>query len=407
MQQVNGRHNVGGVLLPQPFKIRRLGHFGLNLGSLESGVEFYSKLLGFRVTDQLDLTQLPIPELQSALQRIKDPRLIFTTYGTDHHALALAHTSIGALFGDDPNSDITVNQITFQLGTLAEVVDALHFLKANGVPIRRMGRDMPGSNWHVYVSDPDGHTIELYYGIEQVGWDGKSKPLPMYYRRFDEVPKLPQMSEYMEVEEAIQKGIDVFSGHRYREPLPGAYDVGGVLLPRPFKITRIGPVGLFVKDVAKSVGFYTEMLGFVETEEVSFRGRRCVFLRNGTEHHSLGLFPKDLRQVLGLSAHTSLMTFGAEVGSYAQLRNAVKFLSERGKKFIDVPPDLYPGIDYAAHVLDPDGHVIQLYYYMEQVGWEGKPRPKRLRRTIREPWPEVLEPLSDSYADQTFQGPLG
>ena len=408
MKHVDGRHNVGGVLLPQPFKIRRLGHFGLNLGSLEDGVAFYTRLLGFRLTDQLDLSTMPIPELQGALASVKDPRLFFTTHGTDHHALALAHRSIGALFGDDKASpDITVNQITWQLGTLEEVVNAVHFLKANGVPIRRVGRDMPGSNWHVYVSDPDGHTIELYYGIEQVGWDGKSKPLPMYYRRFDEVPKLPQMSEHMEVEEAMQKGIDVFSGYRYREPLPSSYDVGGVLLPRPFKVTRIGPVGLFVTDVARSAEFYTTMLGFVGTEEVTFKGRRCLFLRNGTEHHSLGLFPKDLRQELGLSTHTSLMTFGAEVGSYAQLRNAVRFLKEKGVKLVTLPPELHPGIDYAAHALDPDGHAIQLYYYMEQVGWDGKPRPRELRRAIREEWPEVLEPLSDTYADQTFQGPLG
>lgn len=407
MQKVNGQYNVGGVLLSQPFKVRRLGHFGLNLRSLEEGVEFYSTLLGFRVTDQLDLSTIPIPELQSALPRVKDPRLIFTTHGTDHHALALAHTSVGALFGDDPNSDITVNQITFQLGTLEEVVGAVHFLKSRGVPFRRVGRDMPGSNWHAYVSDPDGHTIELYYGIEQVGWDGKSKPASMYYRRFDEVPTLPQISEHMEVEEAMQKGIDVSSGHRYRESLPSTYDVGGVLLPRPFKVTRIGPVGIFVRDVAQSVEFYTALLGFVATEEVAFKGRRCVFLRNGTEHHSLGLFPKDLRQELGLSARTSLMSFGAEVGSYAQLRDAVKFLSEKGTKFVDIPSELYPGIDYAAHALDPDGHVVQLYYYMEQVGWDGNPRPKALRRPVREPWPEVLEPLSDTYADQTFQGPLG
>ncbi|MEK7879903.1 MAG: VOC family protein [candidate division NC10 bacterium] len=409
MEKVNGRYNVGGVLLERPFKIRRLGHFGFNCSDLEEGVEFYTKLLGFRLTDQLDLSKLPVPELQNALAKVKDPRLIFTTYGTDHHALALAHRSVGAVFGDDKDSpDITVNQITWQLGTLEEVVNACHFFKANGVPIRRMGRDMPGSNWHVYVGDPDGHTIELYYGIEQVGWDGKSKPLPMYYRRFDTVPELPQMSESMEVEEAMQKGIDIFSGHRNREPLPSAYNVGGVLLPRPFKITRIGPVGFFVKDVARSEEFYVETLGFVKTEEVSFKGRRCLFLRNGTEHHSLGLFPKELRQELGLSAHTSCMTFGAEVGSYGQLRNAITFLKERGAKFVNsIPPDLYPGIDYAAHALDPDGHCIQLYYYMEQVGWDGKPRPRAERRAVSDEWPETLPPLSDTYADQTFQGPLG
>jgi len=95
------------------------------------------------------------------------------------------------------------------------------------------------------------------------------------------------------------------------------------------------------------------------------------------------------------------------VGSWVQLRDAVKFLRDKGRKFVTIPADLYPGIDYAAHALDPDGHVIQLYYYMEQVGWDGKPRPKELRRPVRAEWPEVLEPLSDTYADQTFQGPLG
>jgi catechol 2,3-dioxygenase-like lactoylglutathione lyase family enzyme len=407
MQQGNGRYNVGGVLLPRPFKIRRLGHFGFNLSRLEEGVRFYTQLLGFRLTDELDISK--IPELQQMLAGLQDPRLFFTTYGSDHHALLLAHKSLGAIFGDDAVSpDITVNQITWQLGTLEEVVNAYQFFKDKGVEIRRVGRDMPGSNWHVYIRDPDGHTIELYYGIEQVGWTRHSKPLAMYYRRFDEAPSLPQMSEAMEIEDALQKGINITSGYRPKEDLPNTYNVGGVLLPRPFKVTRIGPVGLFVQDVGRAEAFYTELLGFVKTEEVNFKGRRCVFLRAGTEHHSVGLFSKELRQELGLSAHTSCMTFGVEVGSYEQLRSAVHFCRERGAKLLErIPAELYPGIDYAAHVLDPDGHCIQLYYYMEQVGWDGKPRPQELRRAARGEWPEALEPLSDTYADQTFQGPLG
>jgi catechol 2,3-dioxygenase-like lactoylglutathione lyase family enzyme len=407
MQNKNGQYNVGGVLLPRPFKIRRLGHFGFNLSRLEDGVKFYTQLLGFRLTEEFDLSK--IPELQKMMAHLQDPRLFFTTYGSDHHALLLAHKSLGAMFGDDAISpDITVNQITWQLGTLEEVVNAYQFFKEKGIEIRRVGRDMPGSNWHVYIRDPDGHTIELYYGIEQIGWTRHSKPLAMYYRRFEEAPSLPQMSEMMEVEDALHKGIDVTSGYRPKEDLPNTYNVGGVLLPRPFKVTRIGPVGLFVQDVSRAETFYTELLGFVKTEEVSFKGQRCVFLRNGAEHHSLSLLPKELRQELGLSAHSSLMTFGVEVGSYEQLRSAVHFFKERGAKFVErIPPELYPGIDYAAHVLDPDGHCLQLYYYMEQVGWDGKPRPKELRRIVNGEWPEVLEPLSDTYVDQTFQGPLG
>ncbi|MBI3801454.1 MAG: VOC family protein [Deltaproteobacteria bacterium] len=407
MQNGHGQYNVGGVLLPRPFKVRRLGHFGFNLAQLEEGVRFYTQLLGFRLTDELNLSK--IPELQKMLAGLQDPRLFFTSHGSDHHALLLAHKSLGAIFGDDAGSpDVTINQITWQLGTLEEVVNAYQFFKEKGIEIRRVGRDMPGSNWHVYIRDPDGHTIELYYGIEQVGWTRHSKPMAMYYRRFDQAPSLPQMSEAMEIEDALQKKIDITSGHRPTEDLPNTYNVGGVLLPRPFKVTRIGPVGLFVQDVSRAEAFYTEMLGFVKTEEVNFKGRRCVFLRNGTEHHSLGLFSRELRQELGLSAHTTCMTFGAEVGSYEQLRSAVHFFQEKGARLVEgIPPELHPGIDYAAHVQDPDGHCIQLYYYMEQVGWDGKPRPKEQRRVVKGEWPEALEPLSDTYVDQTFQGPLG
>src|SRR6266851_1404532 len=42
---------------------------------------------------------------------------------------------------------------------------------------------------------------------------------------------------------------------------------------------------------------------------------------------------------------------------------------------------------------------------MEQIGWDGKPRPKEIRRKVSAEWPEVLEPLSDICADQTFKGP--
>ena len=145
------------------------------------------------------------------------------------------------------------------------------------------------------------------------------------------------------------------------------------------------------------------------TEEVNFNGHRCVFMRNGNEHHSLGLFPKALRAELGCSDHTSCMSFGVEVGTYSQLKNAVAFLKEHGVDFMEMPEELHPGVDYAAYARDPDGHLIMLYYYMEQLGWEGRPRPKELRRTVgpTNEWPETLEALSDTYVDQVFQGPLG
>ena len=95
------------------------------------------------------------------------------------------------------------------------------------------------------------------------------------------------------------------------------------------------------------------------------------------------------------------------VGSYKQLKDAVEWLKAEGVTFIEQPPELNPGIDYTAFGLDPDGHAIQLYYYMEQLDWEGKRRPVEHRRVVETPWPETLPALEDTYADQTFMGPLG
>jgi hypothetical protein len=96
------------------------------------------------------------------------------------------------------------------------------------------------------------------------------------------------------------------------------------------------------------------------------------------------------------------------VGSYQQLREAVAFLKAHGVTMLDpLPPELSLGTDYVAYALDPDGHCIQLYYYMEQVGWDGRVRPQSQRRRVTTEWPEALEPLSDTYVDQIFQGPLG
>ena len=399
------RYNVGGVMLDRPFKIRRLGHFGFNLDRIEEGRQFYGDLLGFKVSDLADFSRAPwFPK-----DRDLGPQGYFMRYGTDHHAMVLFSKKVMDHRSDRKFADgVTINQITWQCGSLKEIADAHTYFTDHQVRIQRVGRDMPGSNWHTYVYDPDGHTNELYYGIEQIGWNQLSKPRALYYRGFNEKPPLPQMSEDAELKEAAARGIDVLSGHKPNGNLPETYDVDGVMLARPFKITKIGPVSLFVDDVDVAERFYTERLGFIRSEEATYRGARCVFLRCGAEHHTLGLFPKELRHTLGLSERSSCMSFGIELGSYAQLREAIAFLKSRGVEIIDaIPPELYPGIDYSAFALDPDGHCIQLYYYMEQIGWDGRARPTSERRKVSRPWPEALEPLADTYQDQVFQGPLG
>jgi catechol 2,3-dioxygenase-like lactoylglutathione lyase family enzyme len=403
--------DVGGVLLPRPFKIRRLGHFGLNVERLDDAISYYTDLLGFRVTDEVNVFDLVPSELRAMVEEVlTDPRMIFTSNSSDHHALLLAHRTFGTLSGNDRSAkDNTLSQITWQVGSLQEVVDAEAYLRAQGVEIARVGRDMPGGNWHVYFLDPDDNTVELYYGMEQIGWSRQSRPPEMRYRAFGAVPPLPQMSEAAEVQEALDRGIDIHSGWRPSEAhLKETEDVGGILLPRPFKVTRLGPISMFTERMKEMLSFYTDLLGFQVVEEAEFLGKRIVFLRSGAEHHTFVLADKELRSQIGLSEHTSCLNIGMQVGSYSQLRAAVQHLLRQGHTLVNgVPQELHLGVDYAAHFRDPDGHMVCLYYYMEQVGWDGRPRPQSERRKVTDPWPENLAPLSDTYADQTYLGPLG
>ena len=256
------RYNVGGVMLERPFKIRRLGHFGFNLEKIEEGRAFYGDLLGFKVSDLADFSRDPC-----FTKDFSGPQCYFIRFGSDHHALVLFSKQFMDQRADRKfQPGVTINQITWQCGSLQEIGDAHSYFQEHQVRIQRVGRDMPGSNWHTYVYDPDGHTNELYYGIEQIGWNQLSKPKSLYYLRgFQEKPPLPQMSEAAELKEAAAKGIDVLAGHKPNGNLAEIYDVEGVLLARPFKITKIGPVSLFVDDVEAAERFYIERLGFLRS----------------------------------------------------------------------------------------------------------------------------------------------
>jgi catechol 2,3-dioxygenase-like lactoylglutathione lyase family enzyme len=401
-------YDVGGVLLGRPFKVRRLGHFGFNIVRMEEALQFYHELFGLHVSDRIDLSKRA--EKPSDIAGMGDPAGYFLRHGTDHHSFVFFNKRVrealdkGRTFVDG----VTVNQMSWQVGSLEEIVRGNEWLTDEGIKLQRVGRDWPGSNWAQYFYDPDGHTNELFYGMEQIGWAGESKPTPMHERKFTTKPEIPWMSEEDEIQEALDAGIDLFAGSQRREELPRIYDVEGQMLARPFRVTKIGPIGLFVKDVDASSRYYQQRLGFAVTEEIAWNGFRCIFLRTNTEHHSMALYPIEMRAKLGLSTHTTSMSLGMQVGTYRQLRAARTFFQERGARFVDIPSAVHPGIDYAFHVLDPDGHAIQVYFAMEQIGWDGKPRPAATRpRVDPQAWPETLEARPEFYAGEIFLGPLG
>ncbi len=401
----NGKCDVGGVLLDQPFKIRRLGHFGLDFSNTDENLPIYQDLLGFQTADFRD--PFADKEMPEKYKDIGDPKSYFMRYNTDHHAFAFANLHLRRDSGAQGfyTEGVTVGQISWQVGSLAEVVNGDEWMRERQCQMVRIGRAGPGSNWHSYMMDPDGHKNEIFYGMEQIGWNGHSRPVAML-KRTGQFPDEPTPPIYQEVDEAMAEGIDLTSGYRFVNKTTPEYDVQGSLLPRPFRIVKHSPIGLFVKNLSDSLDFYCGILGFIITEEVDYKGQRCVFLRNNTEHHSLALYPIELREELGLSGHTTLAGFGLQVANYRQLRDARDFLKENGLRIGEMPQELTPGMDYTFLAFDADGHALQFYYAMEQVGWDGKPRPAASRRQTGpvDQWPETVAGLSDSYAGEAFFG---
>ncbi len=396
MAKINGtKYNVGGIALDRPFKILRLGHFGFNAADLEASRRFYFDLLGFFITEPAGAGY-------------------FGRHAGDHHSFALFEKkkfNQRQFAGDNAKhfrEENDINQITWQVQSVAEMAAATQYFHDLGVEVMREGRaGGGGSQFHLYVWAPDEQIFELYYGIEQISWNGYARPVAMRHGSAV-APSEPQLPDYQLITDDIKKGINVLGGARNVSAMPLKYNVDGVLLPQPFKITRVGPVKLFVDDYQALTRWHTQVLGFTLTEEVQWQGEKCAFLRCNNEHHSLGIFPKSWRKKLGLSETTSNLSFGLQLANYRQLQDAVKFLRDNGVRVETdiIPPELHPGIDYAAYAFDPDGHCLELYYSMEQLGWDGKPRPKELRRKV-DPnnWPDVLEALPDTYTGEPFIGP--
>ena len=49
-------------------------------------------------------------------------------------------------------------------------------LRKLGVPIHFEGRRRAGVQLAVEFRDPDGHNLEVYWGIDQIGSEGKARP---------------------------------------------------------------------------------------------------------------------------------------------------------------------------------------------------------------------------------------
>jgi catechol 2,3-dioxygenase len=139
------------------FHIAKVGHVVLQVMDLERATQFYTEVLGFKVSDVY-------PEEMMA------GGMVFLRCHTDHHCLAL----VGQ--GDGKNNHRELHHMAFEVATLAEVLRARDRLRQFGAKIDFEGRRRAGCQIAVEFRDPDNNSLEIYWGVDQVGSDGRVRP---------------------------------------------------------------------------------------------------------------------------------------------------------------------------------------------------------------------------------------
>ena len=130
----------------------------LPVADLDRSRHFYTDVLGFKVSDVYPGSMMP-------------GGMVFLRSNGDHHCLAL----VGGAPATEASAR-TLHHLAFELATLDEVFRARDHLKAHGVEIVYQGRRRAGCQVSVEFLDPDGHHLELYWGVDQIGSDDRARP---------------------------------------------------------------------------------------------------------------------------------------------------------------------------------------------------------------------------------------
>ena len=137
-----------------PFNIGKLGHVVLQVSDLERSTDFYTRVLGFQISDVYG-------------EDMMAGGMVFLRCNPDHHALALVGQAT------EQAQNIELNHVAFEVSTLDEVVRLRDHLREHNVQIDFDGRRRAGCQIAVEFRDPDNHRLEVYWGLDQVGSDGQ------------------------------------------------------------------------------------------------------------------------------------------------------------------------------------------------------------------------------------------
>src|SRR5919197_1711923 len=166
-----------------PAPPRGINHVVLNVRDLEASHRFWTEIMGFRC----------VGELKSVPGRPRPKMRFYSGVNAEgqlsHHDIALAEVppASAPAAGDGTwtlmPGTVGLNHIAVAWPDRESWLRQLAFLQSRGVPFHR--RVNHGMTHSVYISDPDGHGIEVLYELPREVWGADidaaqnySEPLP-------------------------------------------------------------------------------------------------------------------------------------------------------------------------------------------------------------------------------------
>jgi catechol 2,3-dioxygenase-like lactoylglutathione lyase family enzyme len=140
----------------------------------------------------------------------------------------------------------------------------------------------------------------------------------------------------------------------------------------PIKVNKLGHLVYEVTDVERTAKFWTEVMGFEETDRNAIG---MVFFRCGADHHAIGLKPGKAKARPKNGEALKMEHLALEVDSLETLFKTRAYLEQNNI------PVVFQGRKGAGgnsglHFCDPDGYEFELYWGMDQVDDEGILRPE-------------------------------
>lgn len=153
----------------------RIGHVHLKVANLDRALEFYVGVLGFQITQR------------------HGTQAAFVSAGGYHHYIGL-NTWESAGGSPPPRGSTGLYHVAILYPTRASLADALRRVMAAEIPLE--GASDHGVSEALYLRDPDGNGVELYWDRPQEKWPSDAQGnLAMTTARLDLDNLLLEQSE--------------------------------------------------------------------------------------------------------------------------------------------------------------------------------------------------------------------